>query len=159
MAKKRKGTMLQLESTSVFRAWLKSVHPEIQERARAIDEKQAKLALRAAIRKAPRDTGQLVESAYQRPREHLRNGKLERTEIGFSAPYAAYAEEMTLAAKAEGNSDREDGKLFRNGVQQRRRFLARAVKARKKPRQRAISKMIKELFAAHAAKHGLKVGG
>ena len=157
MAKKPKN-ILQLHNTREFAAWFKSMHPEIMERARPIDEKQAKLALRAAIRKAPRDTGQLVESAYQKGRERIRGGAMERTEIGFAAPYAAYAEEMTLAAKRESDSDREDGKLFRNGVQQRRRFLARAVKARKKPRQREMAKMIKSLFASYAAKRGLKVG-
>lgn len=150
MAKKKKN-ILQLHKTREFAAWFRSVHPEIMERARPIDEKQAKLALRAAVRKAPRDTGALVASAYQNPRESM-GKRMERTEIGFSVPYAAYAEEMTLATKAPGADESK-----RRSVQQRRRFLARAVKARKKPRQREMAKMIKGLFAAYAAKHGLKV--
>jgi len=44
MAKKAKN-ILQLHNTREFAAWFKSMHPEIMERARPIDERQAKLAV------------------------------------------------------------------------------------------------------------------
>lgn len=104
--------------------------PELRKRAGVILEQEGAVALRDAAKKAPMATGKLRASAYRKSERD--NPEFIREEIGFHAPYAAYVE--------------ESGVTGRTGKVRRRRYLAKAIRKRKKRTKQQLAEMLQKVL-------------